>query len=104
MFARLANGNVAPTRVIEGQATNLSRTMHGIAYDAIHERLGPGVIGEQVEPAHRAMQAHLQRIELRRAGSNAFGNALVVRARAIRVIVAVAGLVACYRIGIRDRA
>src|SRR5439155_1760150 len=26
-------GNVAPTRVIEGQATNLSRTMHGIAYD-----------------------------------------------------------------------
>jgi len=34
VFARLANGNVAPKRVIEGQATNLSRTMHGIAYDA----------------------------------------------------------------------
>lgn len=33
MFARLANGNVAPKRVIEGQGTKLSRTMHGIAYD-----------------------------------------------------------------------
>ena len=39
MFARLANGNVAPKRVIEGQATNLSRTMHGIAYDAIHDEI-----------------------------------------------------------------
>jgi hypothetical protein len=32
-FARLANGNVAPDRTIEGQDTNLSRTMHGLAYD-----------------------------------------------------------------------
>ncbi len=39
MFARLANGIVAPKRVIEGQATNLSRTMHGIAYDAIHDEI-----------------------------------------------------------------
>ena len=39
MFARLANGNVAPKRVIEGQATNLSRTMHGIAYDNIHDEI-----------------------------------------------------------------
>jgi hypothetical protein len=39
VFARLANGNVAPKRVIEGQATNLSRTMHGIAYDAIHDEI-----------------------------------------------------------------
>ena len=39
MFARAANGNVAPKRVIEGQATNLSRTMHGIAYDAIHDEI-----------------------------------------------------------------
>ena len=39
MFARLANGNVAPTRVIEGQATNLSRTMHGIAYDDVHDEI-----------------------------------------------------------------
>jgi hypothetical protein len=35
----LANGIVAPKRVIEGQATNLSRTMHGIAYDAIHDEI-----------------------------------------------------------------
>ena len=39
MFARLANGIVAPKRVIEGQTTNLSRTMHGIAYDAIHDEI-----------------------------------------------------------------
>jgi len=39
VFARLANGNVAPSRVIEGQATNLSRTMHGIAYDEIHDEI-----------------------------------------------------------------
>ncbi len=38
-FARLANGNVAPDRVIEGQATNLSRTMHGLAYDPIHDEI-----------------------------------------------------------------
>ncbi len=39
MFARLANGNVGPVRVIEGQATKLSRTMHGIAYDAAHDQI-----------------------------------------------------------------
>lgn len=39
MFARLANGNVAPNRVIEGQATNLSRTMHGIAYDEVNDEI-----------------------------------------------------------------
>ena len=38
-FARLANGNVAPGRVIEGQETNLSRTMHGLAYDALHDEI-----------------------------------------------------------------
>ena len=32
-FARLANGNIAPKRVIAGQDTKLSRTMHGIAYN-----------------------------------------------------------------------
>ena len=38
-FARLANGNVAPDRIIEGQATSLSRTMHGLAYDAAHDEI-----------------------------------------------------------------
>lgn len=38
-FARLANGNVAPDRIIEGQDTNLSRTMHGLAYDTIHDEI-----------------------------------------------------------------
>lgn len=39
MFARLANGAVAPERVIEGQATMLSRTMHGIAFDDAHDEI-----------------------------------------------------------------
>ena len=39
MFARLANGNAGPIRVIEGQKTKLSRTMHGIAYDALHDEI-----------------------------------------------------------------
>ena len=39
MFARLANGNMAPERVIEGQATNLSRTMHGVAYDEVNDEM-----------------------------------------------------------------
>jgi DNA-binding beta-propeller fold protein YncE len=38
-FARLANGTVAPIRTIEGQATKLSRTMHGIAYDDTHDEI-----------------------------------------------------------------
>ena len=46
MFARLANGNAGPVRVIEGQGTKLSRTMHGIAYDAVHD--------EMIVPVHLA--------------------------------------------------
>ena len=38
-FARLANGNVTPNRIIEGQNTNLSRTMHGLAYDDLHDEI-----------------------------------------------------------------
>ena len=39
VFARLANGQAAPIRRIEGQATLLSRTMHGIAYDEVADRI-----------------------------------------------------------------
>lgn len=39
MFARLANGNEAPARVIEGQGTSLSRTMHGVAYDEVNDEM-----------------------------------------------------------------
>ena len=35
----MANGNVAPTRVIQGQATRLSRTTHGIYYDGAHDEI-----------------------------------------------------------------
>jgi len=46
VFARLANGNSGPVRVIEGQGTKLSRTMHGIAYDPLHD--------EMIVPVHLA--------------------------------------------------
>lgn len=39
VFARLANGNVKPQRVIEGQGTALSRTMHGVAYDDVNDEM-----------------------------------------------------------------
>jgi DNA-binding beta-propeller fold protein YncE len=39
VFARLANGLVAPERVIEGQGTSLSRTMHGVAYDEVNDEI-----------------------------------------------------------------
>jgi hypothetical protein len=38
-FARLANGDVAPARVIQGQLTRLSRTTHGIAYDTMNDEI-----------------------------------------------------------------
>ena len=38
-FARLANGGTPATRKIEGQKTLLGRTMHGIAYDEIHDEI-----------------------------------------------------------------
>jgi len=38
-FARLANGNMAPARIIQGHATRLSRTTHGIAYDTTHDEI-----------------------------------------------------------------
>ena len=39
IFARSANGNSNPVRIIAGQDTHLSRTMHGIVYDATHDEI-----------------------------------------------------------------
>ncbi|HJZ67978.1 MAG TPA: hypothetical protein VKF81_07650 [Blastocatellia bacterium] len=39
IFARAANGSVEPKRVITGQASKLGRTVHGIAYDAVHDEI-----------------------------------------------------------------
>jgi DNA-binding beta-propeller fold protein YncE len=39
VFARGANGNVAPDKTIEGQQTHLSRTMHGLAFDPVHDEI-----------------------------------------------------------------
>jgi DNA-binding beta-propeller fold protein YncE len=39
VFARTATGLTAPERVIEGQGTSLSRTMHGVAYDEPHDEI-----------------------------------------------------------------
>ncbi len=38
-FDRLANGQVGPARVIEGKNTRLSRSMHGIAIDAVNDEV-----------------------------------------------------------------
>jgi len=38
-FARLANGSQAPLRTVYGQNSHLSRTMHDIRYDEIHDEL-----------------------------------------------------------------
>ena len=38
-FARLANGNSDPRRIISGQPTRLARTVHGIAYDPVHDEI-----------------------------------------------------------------
>jgi len=38
-FARLAGENTPPTRVLEGQKTLLSRTMHGFAYDEVNDEI-----------------------------------------------------------------
>src|SRR5262249_42022712 len=35
----MANGTVAPARVIQGQLTRLSRTTHGIAYDSTNDEI-----------------------------------------------------------------
>lgn len=38
-FNRLASGAIAPLRAIQGQATKLSRTIHGLDYDKVHDEL-----------------------------------------------------------------
>ena len=38
-FARLAGENTPPVRVLEGQKTLISRTMHGFGYDPIHDEI-----------------------------------------------------------------
>src|SRR6516162_998432 len=38
-FARLAGANTPPVRVLEGQKTLISRTMHGFAYDPVHDEI-----------------------------------------------------------------
>jgi hypothetical protein len=38
-FARTADKDAVPVRAIEGQRTDLNRTVHGIAYDDIHDEM-----------------------------------------------------------------
>jgi hypothetical protein len=35
----MANGNVSPTRVLEGQDARLARALHGIVYDKVHDEI-----------------------------------------------------------------
>jgi DNA-binding beta-propeller fold protein YncE len=49
VFARLANGDAAPTRLITGQNTLLGRTIHGLAYDpARDEIMAPNALADAV--------------------------------------------------------
>jgi hypothetical protein len=49
VFARLANGEAAPTRLITGQNTLLGRTIHGLAYDpARDEIVAPNALADAV--------------------------------------------------------
>jgi DNA-binding beta-propeller fold protein YncE len=49
VFARLANGNAAPTRVISGQNSMLGRTIHGLAYDPAHDEIvAPNALADAV--------------------------------------------------------
>ncbi len=41
-FARLAEENAIPTRKLEGQETQLSRTVHDFGYDPIHDEIVTG--------------------------------------------------------------
>ena len=38
-YARLAKENTVPVRILEGQKTQISRTMHSMEYDPIHDEL-----------------------------------------------------------------
>ena len=38
-FARLATDNTPPVRTLEGQKTKISRTIHGFAFDAVHDEI-----------------------------------------------------------------
>jgi hypothetical protein len=49
MFARLANGDAAPTRTITGQNTLLGRTIHGLAYDSARDEIvAPNALADAV--------------------------------------------------------
>ncbi len=48
-FARLANGDAAPTRLITGQNTLLGRTIHGLAYDPVRDEIvAPNALADAV--------------------------------------------------------
>lgn len=49
VFARMANGQVPPLRVIEGQNTRISRSLHGVAFDGVNnEVLVPSTLEDAV--------------------------------------------------------
>ena len=49
VFARLAENGAKPIRKVEGQASLLGRTMHGIAYDPIHDEFSvPQQFGQAI--------------------------------------------------------
>jgi DNA-binding beta-propeller fold protein YncE len=39
LFSTLADGNIEPNRIVEGQKTLLNRTVHAVAYDDLHDEI-----------------------------------------------------------------
>jgi hypothetical protein len=90
VFARLADGAAKPVRQIHGQTTLLSRTVHAIAYDEIHDEIvvpnqfaqailtfRGGANGE--EPPLRVIQGSLTQLEAPdRLGTDPVNNEIYV--------------------------
>jgi hypothetical protein len=90
VFARLAKGNDQRIRAIEGQLTNLGRTMHAIAYDPIHDEIvvpqqfGQGILtfagdaNGEVKPKRFIEGPHTGLVALDRLGVDPVHNEYVV--------------------------
>jgi hypothetical protein len=90
VFASLADGDARRVRAIEGQKTLLGRTMHAIAYDAIHDEIfvpqqfGQGILvfdgksDGQIAPKRVIEGPDTQLIALDRLGVDPINNEIYV--------------------------
>lgn len=90
VFAGLADGDARRVRAIEGQKTQLGRTMHAIAYDAIHDEIfvpqqfGQGILvfagnaNGEIAPKRVIQGPDTQLIALDRLGVDPVNNEIYV--------------------------